>query len=98
MFESVRTVYSFAAEEEEAKRYEKSLRETYNLQTCRDFVRALYLLVIKVIIPDVLLLRKLVNLLIGSDLSYQYNYSVIEITSRIFLLRKVFCFVLSIFF
>uniref|UniRef100_A0A803K5B4 Transporter 2, ATP-binding cassette, sub-family B (MDR/TAP) n=2 Tax=Xenopus tropicalis TaxID=8364 RepID=A0A803K5B4_XENTR len=49
MIESVRTVYSFAAEEEEAKRYEKSLQETHELQTRRDFVRALYLLVIRLI-------------------------------------------------
>ncbi|NP_001085260.1 antigen peptide transporter 2 [Xenopus laevis] len=49
IIESVRTVYSFAAEEEEAKRYEKSLRETHVLQTRRDFVRALYLLVTRLV-------------------------------------------------
>ncbi|KAE8574185.1 hypothetical protein XENTR_v10024954 [Xenopus tropicalis] len=49
IIESVRNVYSFAAEEEEAKRYENSLQETHVLQTRRDFVTALYLLVTRLV-------------------------------------------------
>uniref|UniRef100_A0A803J3R9 Transporter 2, ATP-binding cassette, sub-family B (MDR/TAP) n=1 Tax=Xenopus tropicalis TaxID=8364 RepID=A0A803J3R9_XENTR len=50
IIESVRNVYSFAAEEEEAKRYENSLQETHVLQTRRDFVTALYLLVTRTLV------------------------------------------------
>nr|NP_001081860.1 TAP2 protein precursor [Xenopus laevis]AAD15830.1 TAP2 protein [Xenopus laevis] len=79
MFESVRTVYSFAAEEEEAKRYEKSLRETYNLQTCRDFVRALYLLVIKLIN----LSTQVALLYCGQQLIHSGNISIGKMVSFI---------------
>ncbi|XP_069800382.1 antigen peptide transporter 2 [Dendropsophus ebraccatus] len=47
--ESVKTVQSFAAEEEEVKRYEESLTKTHVLQIKRDTVRALYLLIIRII-------------------------------------------------
>ncbi|XP_056394464.1 antigen peptide transporter 2 [Hyla sarda] len=47
--ESVKTVQSFAAEEEEVKRYEESLKKTHILQIKRDTVRALYLLIIRII-------------------------------------------------
>ncbi|XP_053329323.1 antigen peptide transporter 2-like [Spea bombifrons] len=47
ILESVKTVHSFAAMEDEAKRYEESLQETYRLQYLRDLVRALYVLAIK---------------------------------------------------
>lgn len=47
--ESVRTVQSFAAEDEEVKRYNDSLKKTHDLQTRRDFIRAVYLLAIRVI-------------------------------------------------
>ncbi|KAG8448563.1 hypothetical protein GDO86_015598 [Hymenochirus boettgeri] len=49
IIESVKTVHSFAAEEEEAKRYEKSLQETHELQTRRDFVTAFYLLATRIV-------------------------------------------------
>ncbi|XP_063794261.1 antigen peptide transporter 2 [Pseudophryne corroboree] len=49
IIESVRTVQSFAAEEEEVKRYEQSLRKTHDLQTRRDLVRAVYLLATRII-------------------------------------------------
>lgn len=47
--ESVKTVQSFGAEEEEVKRYEESLRKTHVLQIQRDAVRALYLLIIRIV-------------------------------------------------
>ncbi|XP_044124775.1 antigen peptide transporter 2 isoform X2 [Bufo gargarizans] len=47
--ESVKTVQSFAAEEEEVKRYEEALKKTHSLQIRRDMVRALYLLLIRII-------------------------------------------------
>ncbi|KAM4642747.1 antigen peptide transporter 2-like isoform 1-T2 [Discoglossus pictus] len=47
IIESVKTVQSFAAEEEEAQRYEESLQKTHKLQCNRDLVTALYLLVIR---------------------------------------------------
>ncbi|XP_075042586.1 antigen peptide transporter 2-like [Mixophyes fleayi] len=49
IIESVKTVQCFAAEEEEVKRYEESLKKTHDLQTRRDLVRALYLLAIRTI-------------------------------------------------
>ncbi|KAM4697083.1 antigen peptide transporter 2-like [Rhinophrynus dorsalis] len=49
IIESVRTVYSFAAEEEEAKRYEEALQETHSLQTQRDLVTAVYLLLTRLV-------------------------------------------------
>ncbi|MEE6514056.1 hypothetical protein FKM82_022016 [Ascaphus truei] len=49
IIESVKTVRSFAAEEEEAKRYEESLRQTHELQTRRDLVRAVYVLLIRLV-------------------------------------------------
>lgn len=48
IIESVKTVQSFGAEEEEVKRYEESLKNTHLLQIQRDMVRALYLLIIRV--------------------------------------------------
>ncbi|MEE6514059.1 hypothetical protein FKM82_022016 [Ascaphus truei] len=50
IIESVKTVRSFAAEEEEAKRYEESLRQTHELQTRRDLVRAVYVLLIRTLV------------------------------------------------
>ncbi|XP_073404818.1 antigen peptide transporter 2 [Dendrobates tinctorius] len=49
IIESVKTVQSFAAEQEEVKRYEESLKKTHNLQMWRDMIRVLYLLLIRII-------------------------------------------------
>ncbi|XP_073454374.1 antigen peptide transporter 2 [Aquarana catesbeiana] len=49
IIESVRTVKSFAAEEEEGKRYSEALMKTHRLQCKRDFVRAIYLLAIRTV-------------------------------------------------
>uniref|UniRef100_A0A8C5QNZ9 Uncharacterized protein n=1 Tax=Leptobrachium leishanense TaxID=445787 RepID=A0A8C5QNZ9_9ANUR len=49
ILESVKTVHSFDAAEDEAKRYDDSLQEIHNLQTRRDMVRAVYLLLIRTI-------------------------------------------------
>ncbi|XP_069602445.1 antigen peptide transporter 2-like [Ranitomeya imitator] len=49
IIESVKTVQSFAAEQEEVNRYEESLKKTHNLQMWRDMTRALYLLLIRII-------------------------------------------------
>ncbi|XP_068106353.1 antigen peptide transporter 2-like [Hyperolius riggenbachi] len=49
IIETVKTVKSFAAEEEEAERYMESLMKTHRLQTWRDFVRAVYLLAIRTV-------------------------------------------------
>ncbi|KAM8952628.1 antigen peptide transporter 2 [Pelodytes ibericus] len=47
ILESVRTVHSFDAVDDESKRYEASLTEIHELQTRRDMVRAVYLLLIR---------------------------------------------------
>ncbi|XP_018413651.1 PREDICTED: antigen peptide transporter 2 [Nanorana parkeri] len=44
IIETVETVKSFAAEEEEGERYDEALRKTHRLQCHRDLVRAVYLL------------------------------------------------------
>ncbi|KAM4020782.1 antigen peptide transporter 2 [Anomaloglossus baeobatrachus] len=49
IIESVKTVQSFAAEQEEVKRYEESLQKTHYLQKWRDLTRALHLLLIRII-------------------------------------------------
>ncbi|XP_006001020.2 antigen peptide transporter 2 [Latimeria chalumnae] len=41
---SIKTVRSFATEDDESKRYDSKLMDTHNLKTKRDFVRAVYLL------------------------------------------------------
>ncbi|CAH2314526.1 antigen peptide transporter 2-like [Pelobates cultripes] len=47
ILESVRTVHSFNAAGDEAKRYEDSLQEIHKLQSYRDMVQAVYLLLIR---------------------------------------------------
>ncbi|KAM4641530.1 antigen peptide transporter 2-like [Discoglossus pictus] len=47
--ELIKTVKSFATEEEEVQRYEKSLQETRKLQTQRDLIRAVYRLVSRIL-------------------------------------------------
>ncbi|XP_077340727.1 antigen peptide transporter 2 [Lithobates pipiens] len=49
IIESVKTIKSFAAEEEEAERYEEALKKTHRLQCQRDLVRAVYLLAIRTV-------------------------------------------------
>ncbi|KAM5145808.1 antigen peptide transporter 2 isoform 1-T2 [Mantella aurantiaca] len=49
IIESVKTVKSFAAEEEEVKRYEEALKKTHELQCRRDLIRAIYLLALRTV-------------------------------------------------
>ncbi|XP_053577908.1 antigen peptide transporter 2 [Bombina bombina] len=49
IIESVKTVRSFATEEEEAKRYEDALQKTHKLETIRDLIRIVYGLLIRLI-------------------------------------------------
>uniref|UniRef100_A0A8C5WEN4 Uncharacterized protein n=1 Tax=Leptobrachium leishanense TaxID=445787 RepID=A0A8C5WEN4_9ANUR len=56
ILESVRTVHSFDAVEIESKRYDASLDEIHQLQSRRDFVRALYLLIVNLAAQVVMLI------------------------------------------
>ncbi|XP_075692590.1 antigen peptide transporter 2 [Rhinoderma darwinii] len=77
--ESVRTVQSFAAEDEEMKRYDDSLKATHDLQTRRDVIRAVHLLAIRVIH----LVSQVLMLLFGHKLIQRGEISTGEMVSFI---------------
>ncbi|KAG9471740.1 antigen peptide transporter 2 [Eleutherodactylus coqui] len=77
--ESVKMVQSFAAEDEEVKRYEDSLQKTHHLQTTRDLVRAAYCLAIRVIN----LFSQVVMLVFGHKLIQSGEISTGEMVSFI---------------
>ncbi|KAG8555770.1 hypothetical protein GDO81_017805 [Engystomops pustulosus] len=77
--ESVRIVQSFAAEDEEVKRYDAALRRTHELQSSRDMVRAVYLLAVRVIT----LLGQVLMLVFGHTLIRRGDISTGEMVSFI---------------